>query len=306
MGDALGVPVEFKSREYLEQHPVIAMTGYGTWNQPPGTWSDDSSLTFCLAEAIAEGYNLEKAARKFIRWYREGYWGAHHSVFDVGMATQNAIFRLERIFDSGNLQDFKGLKLGGDEYENGNGSLMRILPLLWVIAGKDHLTQFEMIWENSALTHRHIRASMCCFIYLKMAEGILNGNDLRGAYQEAQEATTALWKKIDFPDNEKKHFTRIIDGDISGLPAGQIRSGGYVIESLEASVWCLLNTSGFSHSVLAAVNLGSDTDTTAAITGGLAGLFYGKDAIPQEWVDKLARKDDIMILAAKLDAMIFN
>jgi ADP-ribosyl-[dinitrogen reductase] hydrolase len=222
VGDAMGVPVEFKSREYLEKHPVSDMTGYGTWNQPPGTWSDDSSLTFCLAEAIAEGYTLENSARRFIRWYREGYWGAHHKVFDVGMATQQAILRLEKIFDSGNLQELRNLKGGGDEYENGNGSLMRIMPLLWVIAGKDVHAQFEIIWENSALTHRHIRAAICCFIYLKIAEGLMLGKDPQEAYEKASEVTLALWKEMQLPDKEKKHFERIINGDISNLPAEQI------------------------------------------------------------------------------------
>jgi ADP-ribosyl-[dinitrogen reductase] hydrolase len=301
VGDALGVPVEFKSRDYLKQHPVTGMTGYGTWNQPPGTWSDDSSLTFCLAEAIAEGYSLENSARRFIRWFREGYWGAHHKVFDVGMATQQAILRLEIIFDSGNLQELKNLKGGGDENENGNGSLMRIMPLLWVIAGKDIQKQFEMIWENSALTHRHIRAAICCFIYLKIAEELMFGKNPKEAYKEASVATLTLWKEMHFPDNEKKHFERIINRNISDLPVEQIKSGGYVIESLEASIWCLLNTSDYRSAVLTAVNLGDDTDTTAAITGGLAGLYYGKDAIPSQWIEKLARKYDIMHLADKLD-----
>jgi ADP-ribosyl-[dinitrogen reductase] hydrolase len=301
VGDALGVPVEFKSRDYLKQHPVTRMTGYGTWTQPPGTWSDDSSLTFCLAEAIAEGYNLENSARRFVRWFREGYWGAHHKVFDVGMATQQAIFRLEKIFISGNLQELTNLKGGGDEYENGNGSLMRIMPLLWVIAGKDANVQFKMIWENSALTHRHIRAAMSCFIYLKIAEELMGGRAPQEAYKKASEVTLTLWKEMHISDNERKHFERIIDEDISGLPVEQIKSGGYVIESLEASIWCLLNTSDYRSAILTAVNLGNDTDTTAAITGGLAGLYYGKDSVPGEWVEKLARKEDIMRLADKLD-----
>jgi ADP-ribosyl-[dinitrogen reductase] hydrolase len=300
VADALGVPVEFKSREYLEKHPVTAMTGNGTYNQPPGTWSDDSSLTFCLAEAIAEGYNLELTARKFIRWRNEGYWGAHHRVFDIGATTNIAISRLEYILEKGGEVELKKLKETQDEYENGNGSLMRILPLLFEIKGKEITEQFEMVWENSALTHRHIRAAMSCMIYLKLAEFLLAGEDKFTAYKKSVDEIQKLWEAIQFPETESKHFHRIIDGDISVVPKSRIRSGGYVIESLEASLWCFLRFESFRDAVLSAVNLGHDTDTTAAITGGLAAVYHRIEGIPKEWLASLARREDIVKLGEKL------
>ena len=121
IGDALGVPVEFRDRAFFKDHPVKEMLGYGSWNQPLGTWSDDSSLTFCLAQSLAEGYNLHDIGKKFVAWYKEGYWGAHHKLFDIGGTTRTSIERIsvgENPLFSGELE----------ENSNGNGSPMRIAP----------------------------------------------------------------------------------------------------------------------------------------------------------------------------------
>lgn len=165
VGDALGVPFEFSSREKMKAHPVADMVGYGTYNQPAGTWSDDSSLTFCLAQSLADGYDLKDIALKFINWKNENLWTAHGEVFDIGITTATSIGRLERIINNNELNELKILKYSGDEYENGNGSLMRILPLVFYIHGKPIQEQFEIVWEISALTHRHIRAAMSCMIF---------------------------------------------------------------------------------------------------------------------------------------------
>ena len=123
VGDALGVPVEFQSREEISRQPVTDMIGYGTHNKPAGTFSDDSSLAFCLAEAIASGFTLESTGRNFINWRYNNYWTADNEVFDIGMTTQRAIDRLVKGTPPQHAGDF-------EEESNGNGSLMRILPLL--------------------------------------------------------------------------------------------------------------------------------------------------------------------------------
>jgi ADP-ribosylglycohydrolase len=177
---------------------------------------------------------------------------------------------------------------------------MRILPLLFKIKGKELTEQFELVWENSALTHRHIRAAMSCMIYLKLAEFLLAGEDKFIAYKKSVDEIQKLWEAIQFPASERKHFKRIIDGDIFDVSKSQIRSGGYVIESLEASLWCFLRFESFRDAVLSAVNLGHDTDTTAAITGGLAAIYQGIDGIPEKWLAALARREDIVKLGEKL------
>ncbi|MGB1217000.1 MAG: ADP-ribosylglycohydrolase family protein, partial [Saprospiraceae bacterium] len=133
VGDALGVPFEFRSRENMRLNPAKEMTGYGTYNQPPGTWSDDSSLTFCLAESLLEGLDLMDISSKFIAWRERSYWTARNRVFDIGRTTSLAITRLQTYLKSLNYEKLSTQKYEGSEYDNGNGSLMRILPLLFYI-----------------------------------------------------------------------------------------------------------------------------------------------------------------------------
>ena len=246
VGDALGVPVEFSSREEREQDPVNEMRGYGTYPVAKGSWSDDSSMAI---------YDYMKSK-------------------DVSTCGQR------------------------DENSNGNGSLMRILPICIYLKymqdeGKiDDAGAVENVHDMSALTHAHIRSKMACGIYFfcvrelaerrgKISELLQKAVDLAFSFYEKEAASNA----------ELGHFERIRDVDsLKGIPEGQIKSGGYVIESIEAALWCMLNTSSYEECVLKAVNLGHDTDTTAAIAGGLAGIYYGYDAIPEEWKHDIIRR----------------
>lgn len=299
VGDAVGVPYEFKSRKEMDQNPATEMTGYGTYNLPPGTWSDDSSLTFCLAESLVNGYNLADMAQKFVDWKFKNYWTPLGDVFDIGNTSAIAINRLQNILATQpeNLALEQHL---GEESENGNGSLMRIMPLLFHLKGQSIDKQFACIWEVSALTHRHIRAAMSCLIYLKLAEHLLNGLSKEEAYQTTKNDILAFWEMMQFADRERAHFKNILALDIRHFNRDQIESSGYVIHSLEASLWCFLRTDDFKTAILQAVNLGSDTDTTAAITGGLAGIYYGETGIPSHWISALARLEDINSLCQQL------
>lgn len=301
VGDALGVPFEFSEREEMIKYPAKDMVGYETHNQLPGTWSDDSSLTFCLAESLANNYDLATVALNFVKWKNEAYWTARNNVFDIGMTTSKAISRLEKILLNKELNDLKLLKNDAEEFDNGNGSLMRILPLILEIKGLENKNQFEVVWDNSALTHRHIRAAMSCFIYLKLSEFIIQGETKLEAYHKTRREVMDLWEQINFPESEKQHFKRVIQTSIVDYPKDSIMSGGYVIESLEASFWSFLKTESFEDAVLTAINFGHDTDTTGAITGGLAGIYYKIDKIPDYWIASLARMEDIFKLGEKLD-----
>jgi ADP-ribosyl-[dinitrogen reductase] hydrolase len=302
VGDALGVPYEFLSRHELEADPARDMRGHGTHDQPVGTWSDDSSLTFCLAVSLIHGYDLADIARKFVRWKTQAYWTAHNNVFDIGMRTREAIGQLEGMLDRGDIKGLELLRYGASEQDNGNGSLMRILPLLFHIRGLDIRKQFEITWQVSALTHGHIRAAMCCLVYLRLAEYLLQGLSKEDSYQRMREDVLAFWKEMEFDAGEQRHFERMIQNDVRLLTKNMIDGNGYVVKSLEASLWCFLKTDTFEEAVLSAVNLGYDTDTTGAITGGLAGLYYGSNAIPEYWVAVLARLEDIRSLGGALGA----
>lgn len=299
VGDALGVPVEFRSREELSRFPVTGMREFGSWNQPKGTWSDDSSLAFCLAENLSTGYDLDDIARKFIQWKENGYWGAHYKLFDIGGATRFAIDRL--------IKGTSPLLSGGmNEDDNGNGSLMRILPLLFFIKEKTIDQRYKFVKEVSSITHAHFRSVFACFILMELALLMLQGCTLPDAYLEMKKNVRAFAEKNEFNTSEVKLFSNVLEGNIAVKEEGNISSGGYVLHTLEASIWCLLNTSSYEKAVLKATNLGGDTDTTACVTGGLAGLLYGYNNIPRKWVECIARNKDIERLCEKLHQKYFH
>lgn len=293
VGDALGVPVEFQSREIISKNPVSDMIGYGTYNLPPGTWSDDSSLTFCLAEALTHDFSLNKIGQNFVKWYQENYWTPHGNVFDIGFATIQAITRLAQ----GEKPELAG---GFDETENGNGSLMRILPLIFYILDKPIEERYNITKKVSSITHGHIRSVIACFYFLEFAKQIIEGKDKFEIYKNLQLEVSNYLQSLSINPNEIALFERLLKSDIHNLDESQIQSSGYVLHTLEASIWCLLTTNNYKEAVLKAVNLGIDTDTTGAVTGGLAGLLYGFDDIPKKWVQQIARKKDIENLASRL------
>lgn len=279
------------------------MLAYGIHNQPAGTWSDDSSLTFCLAETLADKYDLKKLANRFINWYEHSDWTPLGEVFDVGVATSMAIYRLE--------QGVNPVKAGGaDESDNGNGSLMRILALLFDIKDMKIEDRFRYISDVSSLTHRHIRSVIGCFIYLEFALQLLKGVDKFEAFLQTKDTVNNFLNNNPIcSDNEINKYHRTLMNPIGNYEIkpiyeyieDEIASSGYVVHSLEAALWCIFKEDSFENTVLKAINLGSDTDTTAAIARGLAGLLYGFDTIPQRWIDQLARKDDIFDLCDKLE-----
>lgn len=299
VADALGVPVEFKYRSELKENPVVGIRGYGTYNQPPGTWSDDSSLTFCLADSLCDGYDLTDIATKFIAWRNAEIWTPHGEVFDIGMTTHRYIGILDEILSNGDVDSLQLMYLEGDEYTNGNGSLMRILPLYFAIAAEEFETQFKRIWEVSALTHPHIRSALACFLYLRIFHHIVNKQSKEIAIQLGLQDFRSLLDQRQISAEEQAHFERILSGRIEELPKDDIASDGYVIHSLEASIWCLLTYDSYKDTVLGAINLGEDTDTTAAIVGGLAGAYYGLEAIPLPWREALVKTEEISDLCSR-------
>lgn len=285
IGDALGVPVEFQDRESVRKNPVTGMRGYGSHNVPAGTWSDDSSLLLCTAESLAGGYDLNDIAGRFVRWKEEALWTPYGRVFDIGNATARAIERLKE----GVGPEKSG---GAGAMDNGNGSLMRILPAAIAFHGLGNEELLPRVHAISAITHRHPRSKMACGIYCLIARELLEGKTPDEAYMAA--AKTAHGAYIADPyHQEKDHFRRILNRGLSALKEEQIGSGGHVIDTLEASIWCLITTGSFREAVLKAVNLGEDTDTTGCVTGGLAGICYGISSVPEEWLGVIARREEI-------------
>ena len=299
IGDALGVPVEFEHRQELEKNPVVGMREYGTHNHPQGTWSDDSSLALCLAESLCNGYDLNDISNNFIKWMFEGYWTPFNKAFDIGNTTYFGIVNLR----NGISPHLAGMDR---ERDNGNGSLMRILPLIPYILNMKEEDRFKIIGEVSSLTHRHPRSILACISLCEFAIQYINSQSVEKAYQAMQQTILQLLKKEMFIE-EDIPFKKLVDLSyevFKNIELKDIRSTGYVIDTLGASLWCIFNTTNYKDAVLKAVNLGNDTDTVGAITGGLAGIIYGYDTIPSEWLEVLAKKDDIIELADKLDSIM--
>lgn len=286
VGDALGVPVEFISRQELQKDPVTSMRAFGSHNQPAGTWSDDTSLTLCTLEALNKGYNVDRIAQSFVRWKDEAYMTAHAEVFDIGFTTMQAIERYQK----GDKAVDAGLS---NEEDNGNGSLMRMIPLLFMIYNMPVEERYRHTLELSSLTHAHIRSVAACFYYLEYARLLLIGEYADSAYEKLNSSILPFLHSINLSASELHHFDRLLGNQLYELEEEDIQSTGYVIHTLEASVWCLLHTDTFEEAVLKAVNLGEDTDTTAALTGSLVGLVYGYNAIPKNWLNTLARREEI-------------
>jgi len=295
VGDALGVPVEFQDRATRNRKPVSDMMAYGTHNQPAGTWSDDSSLALCLTEQLCVGYDLNLIAEAYTKWYNEALWTSYGRVFDIGNTTRTAIASLNNGVspaDSG----------GRDVASNGNGSLMCILPAVYY--PNEYLAdKLFMVHDISSITHAHPRSKIACGLYIIMLSELLSGKDRLAAYHSMVELGYRFYIDNQLYD-ELPHFNRILDGNISNIDIDEIQSDGYVIHTLEAALWTFLKYDTYKESVLAAINLGGDTDTTGAVIGGLAGVYYGLGSIPSEWIDSLARIDDIMVLCDRYNNSI--
>ncbi len=299
VADALGVPVEFIKREQLIAKPVTEMKGFGTHNQPVGTWSDDTSLTLCLLDSLSNGLDYNDIMAKFHLWLEEGAYTPYGEVFDVGIGTRQAIKRYASGIDP--------LMCGGvNEFDNGNGSLMRILPLVFYIQslyGNDFQKfdeVFDLIHDVSALTHAHKCSQIACGIYISVASKIIGNMDIRVAVELGiYEANEYYKQKPEFmPDLTR--FSRLLVNNFYGLNVSEIKSSGYVVDTLEAAIWCLLNSKSYKECVLLAVNLGEDTDTVAAVAGGLAGLYYGYKNIPSDWINQIVKREYIEELSNKL------
>lgn len=297
IGDALGVPYEFSHRDERKLNPVTTLTGGGFWRQPVGTWSDDSSMVFCTMESLCQGYDLSDMGLQFHKWIYENYWTPHGKVFDKGNQTLFAIERIHKIIEYGEpiVPMPQSMAIAR---KNGNGSLMRILPMAFYLKNipiKDH---FKIIRDVSAMTHPHIRSAIASMFYTEFAIELLNGLKKEEAYRNAQKVTLE-YSPIPSKPKELTLFSRILNDEIWNYPEDSIKSGGYVLDTLEACFWCIMNTHDYKETVLKAVNLGDDTDTVAALAGGLVGLIYGFDQIPDEWVNLLVKKEDILQLCER-------
>ena len=288
VGDALGVPVEFCSREEIAEDPVTDMRGFGSYPMPAGAWSDDTSMSLCALDSLSKGViDHDEIMDNFVRWASNDEFTPTGEMFDIGRTCLTAIRNFLEVDGRPALEC--GLT---DERSNGNGSLMRIHPfaLYAFVKGGTLGKSLDIIREGSIMTHAHPRTIYACGIYAMVFWEILKGADKAKVLSEIENAAV-LFDGI-YPE-ESDHFEWAFHKKLASKSADEISSSGYVVHTLEAALWCLLTTDSYKECVLKAVNLGEDTDTVAAVAGGLAGAMYGYDAIPEEWRNTLIRREYI-------------
>ncbi len=299
MGDVLGMPVQFMDRDEVKENPVTGVEGYGTYDMAPGTWSDDSSMALATLDSIREnkGIDYDDIMIRFVKWTLEGQYTPAGIAFDQGATCMEAIINYAKH------KDYKTCGKTG-EWANGNGALMRIMPAclyayVQLKNGEATLEEaVEYVHQVSALTHNHVRSKMACGIYFFMVKSILDEEGtLLGRLQIGMDSVKLFYKSDVRNLVEWSMYGRLDNlSEFAKAQEVDIKSSGYVVDSLEAAVWSLITTDNFAEALLKAVNLGEDTDTIGAIAGGLAALYYGYEGIPQDWVMTIIKREEIIAL----------
>ena len=296
VGDAMGVPVEFEDREKLINKPVTSMLGYGSHDVEAGVYSDDTSMTLATMDSIIKQngiINYNDIADKFCNWVNNNEYTATNKIFDIGMTTKYALIKY---FNN----KIDATMCGGTNInENGNGSLMRMLPIALYCFYKnikDDNEIFTLVKNSSSITHAHDISILGCYIYVRYVISLLETKNKISSYN--------FIKKLDysmFIEEVKLEYSRILFSDISTLNINDVNSSGYVVDTLEAVFWIILNCSNYNESIIGAINLGGDPDTIGAITGSIAGILYGYDNISKRWISKLENKDYIDEIIIKFE-----
>ena len=291
IGDAMGVPVEFKKREELLERPVVKMEGYGTYDVPSGVWSDDTSMVLATIDSIINMHeiNYDDMMKRFCDWINSSKYTSNGFLFDIGIATKDSILKYY-------IDKVDPILCGSRSINsNGNGSLMRILPiaLYTYFEDIDDDKLLEIVKDSSSLTHGHEYSIMGCFIYVKYVHFLLAGYDKFKAYEKLKNLN--YYK---FSENARRAYKRFLTTDIYKLDLDYIKSSGYIVDTLEAVIWTFLNTNSFMESIIGAINLGDDTDTIGALVGALSGIIYG---INDDLLDEVKNKNYLIELASQFD-----
>lgn len=278
-GDAVGTTVEFKPRGSFQ--PLTDMIGGGPFRLKPGQWTDDTSMALCLAESLLNknGFNAADQMGRYLNWWQWGYLSSTGECFDIGMTVSRALEQYQQTSDP-----FAG---STDPYSAGNGSLMRLAPVvLFYFPDAQQIQTFAA--DSSRTTHAAAEAIECCQLLAGLIAKALEG------------ATKAELRQLPSANFSQPKVAAIARGDYLGKTHADIKGSGYSVQSLEAALWCFQQTDSFAAAILLAANLGDDADTTAAITGQLAGAYYGERGIPGQWLDKLHDGAEIAATADRL------
>ena len=296
VGDAMGFPTEFSKREELLQSPVIEMIDSPDVGQPTGSWSDDTAMEIATIDSFIQKkyFDYKDIMDKWVKWISKSEYTPTGVAFDIGRTCLKAIKK----YCNGTAP----LECGSTSMnENGNGSLMRILPVaLYAYSKKlDDTSIHKLTNEASSLTHAHEVSRLGCYIYVQFIICLLKGNTKHEAYKHIQDLDYRS-----FSIDSINHYARILNNQIEFQILDNIKSTGYIVDTLESAMWIFMNAQHYKEAIIASTNIGGDTDTIGAIVGSMAGIYYGFEDIPSSWLDKLQRKDYLMELVDRFEKSV--
>ena len=269
--------------------PITDIVGGGPFGLEPGQWTDDTSMALCLAESLVtcQGFDAADQMRRYVRWYREGYWSSTGTLFDIGSTVSAALRRFER----------DGNPFAGETHARagGNGSLMRLVPIPLAFAN-DPTEAMRLAGEMSRTTHAAPEPVDACRYYAGLILGALRGERKERLLAPRYSPVSGVWEG----EALCPRIDAIAAGSFKVKQPPEVRGTGYVVDALEAALWAFWTTDTFEAGALAAVNLGDDADTTGAIYGQLAGAYYGLAGIPERWRSTIALQDRILGLSDAL------
>jgi ADP-ribosyl-[dinitrogen reductase] hydrolase len=298
IGDAMGTPTEFYTRKELLKNPIMDMVPSIEKGTPMGAWSDDTAMTLAEMQAIIDkGIDYKEMADNFVSWMGTGDFSSTGKQFGIGNTTLSALWRYAH--ENVSVDDCGGK----DIKDNGNGSLMRMLPLAYYFyykpTPKDQM--YEIIKKTSSITHAHEISILGCYIYVIFVLELLKGNSKEEAYRHIKAHN---YKR--FNDETLAYYKRILKDNLDKLTINDIKSTGYVVDTLEAVLWVFLKAKDYQECIIATTNIGGDTDTIGALVGGLAGIYYGYNTIPNKWLNGILRKDYIENLCLNFEMSVKN
>ncbi len=296
IGDALGTTTKGQAREYLLEHPVLKMAPCIKKGIPKGAWGDSTSLMVATTSAITKrGLDYDYIAENCVSWFTSNRFCSVSESFGIGQTTLKALIRFTQ-------RQKSACECGEGLFkDNGNSSLKMVLPLAYYFTANKETKEnvYTAIKNVCSITHRHEISICACYIYVHYAMFLLNGNNKFAAIKKLKNIDYSM-----FSNNTLKYFSRILVGNLAELDIDEINSTSFVVDTLESILWCFIKSDNYKDCIIATTNIGDDTSSISALTGALAGIYYGTNKIPKDWYDNVRRKDYLTTVSEEFETYL--
>lgn len=293
IADALGIVTKGQDREYLLNNPVLKMLPTVKKGIPKGAWGDSTSLMLATTYSISrKGLNYDYIAENCVSWFTGNKFCSAGESFGIGNTTLKALIKFTE-------REKESYECGLDSFDNnGNSALKMMLPLAYYFtANKETKEQvYDAIKKVCSITHKHPISICACYIYVHFVMYILNGNNKHQALKKLKNLDYSM-----FSNEVLGYFSRILVGNIIELEIEEINSSSFIVDTLESILWCFMQSDNFKDCIIATTNIGNDTSSIGALTGSIAGIYYGTNNIPTNWMESVRRKDYLISLSEEFE-----